>query len=211
MKNFWRTIIFISLGVHLALSNAKVLYNLDTGIKNFTDIQNINVFLSIFFAISYAISTLYLINKSDRIWLIIVFAALDGILVALWYINIIEGVTFTIVGGSFYAVYTFLILIGIGVLNDKNSVRSELHLVMDSNKELIKVNESLAKKNEELIDIAKGMASGYVFYIKWRFNKSINDENIKMAEELFESVDKNFNFTEYTTENFNQIKSLLHG
>ena len=182
MKQF-RIIILAMLALHLLAVNTNLLINLTTYFK--TDQKLFQISLAILFSFSYSLGTVYTLNRKGFVWLKILFALLDGIAVAIWYNSTLSGEKYVYMVSGFYAVYTVMIALGVGI-RDR---------VKKSN------FDSLKYKHIDLY------IYGYSQYLKWRFRKSKKDEHLSIAND-FELLLNNFelDFDTETVTNLNVIK-----
>ena len=155
------------LALHLLAVNTNLLINLTTYFK--ADQKAFQISLALLFSVSYSLGTVYTLNRHGFVWLKILFALLDGAAVILWYNSEIQGNKYIYLVSSFYAFYTIMIALGVG-LRDK---------VKDSN------SQGLKSKFLSLY------IYGYVLYCKGKFRKSKDDKLLSIAND-FELLLSNF-------------------
>lgn len=182
MKNF-RVFILITLALHLLVINTNLLINLTTYFKS--DQQNVQIALATLFSISYSLGNIYTLNRKGFVWLKVLFSLMDGLATVLWYNSTLQGVEYVYLVSSFYAVYTIMIALGVGI-RDK-VIKSDLG--------------ALKYKHIDLYIYC------YILYCKSKFRKSNKDELLTIAND-FELLLSNYSLDvdKETVTNLNDIK-----
>lgn len=173
------------LALHLLAVNTNLLINLTTYFKSGD--RNFQIGLAIMFSISYSLGTVYTLNRRGFVWLKVLFALLDGLAVAIWYNSTISDQKYVYLVSSFYAVYTIMIALGVGI---RDKVKSD----------------PVGKKSK----FFKLFVYGYLMYSKSKFRKSKNEELLAIAND-FELLSSNFDIDlDYdTVTNLNEIKEEI--
>lgn len=183
---YFRILILAMLALHLLAVNTNLLINLTTYFKS--DQKEFQIALAILFSFSYSLGTVYTLNRKGFVWLKVMFALIDGLAVAIWYNSAIKGMEYVYLVSSFYAVYTIMIALGVGI-RDKVT------------------NSNLNGLKHKHIDL---YIYGYTLYCKSKFRKSKNSELLSIAND-FELLLSNFELDvdKETVTNFKEIKSCI--
>ena len=184
--NKFRIIILGVLALHLLAVNTNLLINLTTYFK--TEQKTFQIVLAVLFSLSYSLGNIYTLNRKGIIWLKILFSILDGFAVYLWYNSTLKGDQYIYIVSGFYAIYTIMIALGVGI-RDK-----------------VKKDNSRVTKLKH-IDL---YIYGYSKYLKWKFRKNKSDELLTIAND-FELLLNNFelDFDKDTITNINSIKEEI--
>lgn len=184
--NKFRIIILAMLALHLLAVNTNLLINLTTYFKS--DQKLFQISLAILFSVSYSLGTVYTLNRKGFIWLKVLFALLDGIAVAIWYDSTIKEKEYIYLVSTFYAIYTIMIALGVGI-RDKQ----------------------ISNSDYEKVTNLRLFVYGYIMYSKWLFRKTKNEQLIKAANDfelLLNNLDIDFN--KETITNLNEIKKEIN-
>jgi hypothetical protein len=186
MKKF-RIIILSFLALHLLAVNTNLLINLTTYFKS--EQKVFQIALAIFFSISYSLGTIYTLNRRGFVWLKVLFALLDGAAILLWYNSAIKGQDYVLFTSSFYAVYTIMIALGVGI-RDK-----------------VRKSDTEVQKSKFL----PLFIYGYLMYSKSKFRKS-KDEQLLSIADAFELLSSKFklDFDDDTVSNFKELESFIN-
>ena len=184
--NKFRIIILAMLALHLLAVNTNLLINLTTYFKS--DQKLFQISLAILFSVSYSLGTVYTLNRKGFIWLKVLFALLDGVAVAIWYDSTIKGEKFVYLVSTFYAVYTIMIALGVGI-RDKQ----------------------ISNSDYEKVTNLRLFVYGYIKYSNWLFRKTKNKQLLNAANDfelLLNNLDIDFN--KETITNLNEIKKEIN-
>lgn len=184
--NRFRIILLAMLAVHLLAVNTNLLINLTTYFK--ADKMEFQVAFAVLFSLSYSLGNVYTLNRKGLVWLKVMFALLDGSAMILWYNTTIKGNDYIYLTSSFYAIYTIMIALGVGI---RDKVRK-------------------SKFEGGNYNFLKLFAYGYILYLKGKFRKSKNPKLLNIAND-FELLLGNFevDFDKETVTNLKEVKNEL--
>ena len=177
-KDFFKVVILSCVAVHLFAVNSNLLANLTVYFK--VDNRNLQIFLTIFFSGMYSLGTVYSLNRSPLVWLKVVFAIFDGIAVKLWYDTTITGNIYIELVSTFYATYTVLVALGVGI---KAKPRENKTVEVSDKPEFLSL-----------------YIYGYAMYVKWLYNKSKSENKLDIAKKCEEFVNEFDNTLDPETE-----------
>ena len=147
-------LLVIVLTVHIFSVQSKLLYFLSPEMKvklpfTFTDL-NEHAYLAMVFALSYSLATAFIIYMSEKKWLVLTYAVMDGLAVLLYYGDNTYKVT-----SVYFALYTFLLIGSVIFMRQTPTVLDKLHSMKDKGISVKDISNRLGISKSKIYKILK--------------------------------------------------------
>lgn len=118
--------LIIVLSIHIFSVHTKLLYYLNPEVTEKVGFSFLNMsepsILSMVFAISYSLATALVIYLTQKKWLILIYAAADGLAVLLYYFTDIP----MWISAFYFALYTFFLIASITFLQEPQTIEMKM-------------------------------------------------------------------------------------